>query len=165
MEDEEECCEELLGECDDDDIDDLVQSDELSWAVDGDDGMSERARNPFIDYEADVDDQEGEDSTRSMEDARVIRESRVRNYVRKSVGGLIPSCGPCRLYSPGITAPCMVRCVVLVRCMCGRGCTTRRTSFTVRERCVIVSRTIITASTRGCIISRTIVSLRRCTWV
>ena len=58
-EDEEECCEELLGECDDDDIDDLVESDELSWAMDRDDGMRERARNPFLHYEADVDDREG----------------------------------------------------------------------------------------------------------
>ena len=68
---EEECCEEEPVDQCNDDIYDLVENDELSWAVDGDDGMSERARNPFIHYKADVDDEDS-GGAKSAEDARAV---------------------------------------------------------------------------------------------
>ena len=130
-EDEEECCEELLGECDDDDIDDLLESNELSWAVDRDDGMSERARNPFLHYEADIVDQEGRIALGLWRMPGSSERVGLGTMYVKSVGGLIPSCGPCRLYSPGLIGLCIISCVFSVRCVCGRGCTTRRTSLNV----------------------------------
>ena len=102
-----------MDECDDD-IDDVINNDELSCAVDRYDGMNERSRNPFIHYDADVDDK---DSAKSEEDTRAVRESRSEIMFAKSVGGLTLSCGLCRLSSLGIASLSTASYISLVRCV------------------------------------------------